>query len=412
MPTPTFTLPQGFDPTEFLPPGLHRDADSARWLMHTITLKTLNDQLDEYGWARLCSRILQRVMGERTAKITHALADRGAIQRTASYCPGVKHKGYRLAARFVDGPFVRVRARDPYFIGRYDLAMQRLQKVEEHGWLPVHHALRYEQRRILTIDSDKAAKVLASLPEKSQAGQQVLVENLHENRFQFSVSSTGRVFNSITGMKRELRHAALRLDGRPVMAVDIVSAQPAFVVAILAPANGVQGPCRYIERPFAAPCLPSLGCLGKHPAKELDSIYEYSDLVFSGKFYEELQTATGIGDRDEVKRLFMRDILAKKGNYPSQFEDVFRERFPVVHACIRQFNKGNHAALINHLQRLESWLVVEQVAPRLLGHVPVVTLHDSIYTTADGIVAVEAAFDEVFDEQGFRLMLKREAMPT
>jgi len=110
-----------------------------------------------------------------------------------------------------------------------------------------------------------------------------------------------------------------------------------------------------------------------------------------------------------VKLAFLRDVLAKRGSYPSRVEQAFRMLFPGVHAFIRAVNRRDHGELIRHLQRLESWLVVEQVAPRLVGRVPCVTLHDAIYSTLRSLTAVEATFEEVFDEIGIHLKLKREA---
>jgi hypothetical protein len=118
--------------------------------------------------------------------------------------------------------------------------------------------------------------------------------------------------------------------------------------------------------------------------------------------------ATGL-DRNCVKLAFLRDVLAKRGSYPSRVEQAFRMLFPGVHAFIRAVNRRDHGELIRHLQRLESWLVVEQVAPRLVGRVPCVTLHDAIYSTLRSLTAVEATFEEVFDEIGIHLKLKREA---
>ena len=65
--------------------------------------------------------------------------------------------------------------------------------------------------------------------------------------------------------------------------------------------------------------------------------------------------------------------------------------------------------MIRRVQRLEFRLVVETVAPRLVGRVPCLTLHDAIYSTVPNLATVEAAFNEVFDVIGFRLKLKREA---
>lgn len=75
--------------------------------------------------------------------------------------------------------------------------------------------------------------------------------------------------------------------------------------------------------------------------------------------------ATGL-ERDAVKLKFLRDVLAKKGRYPSEVEAAFGRAFPNVYRVIRQVNRHDHGELIRLLQRAESWLVIEQVAPRRL----------------------------------------------
>jgi len=118
--------------------------------------------------------------------------------------------------------------------------------------------------------------------------------------------------------------------------------------------------------------------------------------------------ATGL-PRERVKIGFLRDVLAKRGCYPSTVEQAFREAFPSVYSFIRAVNRRDHGELIRHLQRLESWLVVEQVAPRLIGRVPCLTLHDAIYSTMRSLPTVEEAFAETFEALGIRLKVKTEA---
>ena len=55
--------------------------------------------------------------------------------------------------------------------------------------------------------------------------------------------------------------------------------------------------------------------------------------------------------RDAVKKALLRDVLAKKGLYPSPFEDVFQSIFPSVHQFVRWVNRKDHATLIRILQR-------------------------------------------------------------
>jgi hypothetical protein len=115
--------------------------------------------------------------------------------------------------------------------------------------------------------------------------------------------------------------------------------------------------------------------------------------------------------RDKVKLLLMRDVLAKKVRYPSPFEDVFRRAFPSVHRFVCWINQDDHGELIRTLQRLESAVVIENVAPRLVDRFPIVTLHDAIYARTGDQPAVEDCFTETFEELGLELRVKVESTP-
>jgi hypothetical protein len=148
----TFTLPQSFDPLEFLTtPRLQCYADDARWLVSTVLRKTANRDTDPWGRVRLDSRILRRIMyapmmGDVIRNLKH-----GAIE-TASYYAGVKAKGFRLAQRYLGDRCVRRPAVDPRLIGRLEQERQRLDAEERQSlWLPIHYRLDAEQCR-LTID--------------------------------------------------------------------------------------------------------------------------------------------------------------------------------------------------------------------------------------------------------------------
>jgi hypothetical protein len=91
-------------------------------------------------------------------------------------------------------------------------------------------------------------------------------------------------------------------------------------------------------------------------------------------------------------------------------EDAFRNWFPSLWRFVKQINSKDHATLIRLLQKFESWLVVETIAPRLV--IPVVTLHDAIFCACDDIPVLEAGFKEVFEEIGFTPTLKREDWGT
>ena len=227
------------------------------------------------------------------------------------------------------------------------------------------------------------------------------------------MGSTRRVFNSITGLKRELR-SALRIDGEPLGSVDIRCAEPALLAIILTQntppscgktaltyKHGVPG------GPGSLPSLPAPSLAPLVPSLASPDVADFCGLASAGCLYERLVLLSGL-DRPTVKLSFLRDVLAKRGRYPSAVEDAFRADFPTVHRAIRHVNRDDHGELIRLLQRMEAWLVVETVSPRLVGHVPTITLHDAIYSTGDGLPAVETAFLETFEAIGCRLALKVE----
>jgi len=112
-----------------------------------------------------------------------------------------------------------------------------------------------------------------------------------------------------------------------------------------------------------------------------------------------------------VKLGLLRDVLAKRGRYPSLVESAFRQAFPSVYRIIRAVNRDDHGELIRLLQRAESWLVIEQVAPRLLGRVRVLTLHDALFSRRRDVGTVADAFRAVFYDMGFSMGLKCDGGP-
>ncbi|MFH1919780.1 MAG: hypothetical protein ABIP48_07855 [Planctomycetota bacterium] len=401
--TPTFELPRSFVPLEFLSGRLTLRADDARWLVSTVLRKTANRDTDPWGCVRLHSSILRRVMDSHTMGDVIRALENGAIE-TAPYYAGVKARGFRLAKRYLGDRSVRVPCVDPRLLGRLEQERQRWEAGKpKAGWKPIHFLLDAEQRQ-LTIDP-AADDILVTLPEHTRLCQDVLVSRLQRREFSFSVSSTNRVFNAITGLKRELR-GALRIGGEPVGGVDIACAQPALLaleMELHSPTNGPKSRATYKDTPLVtpAPALPHDS--SPSPATPCS----FASLTCSGRLYEHLMGLTGLG-RADVKRAILRDVLAKRGRYPSLVEQAFRRAFPDAYTFIRAVNRPDHGELIRRLQRLESWLVIEKVAPRLVGRVPVLTLHDAIYSTRRCLATVKEAFEEVFEQIGFRLVVKPE----
>ena len=430
---PVLTVPASFEPAEVLPARLCRRADDARWFVHTVATKTAHGETDESGYVRLDSRVLRRVMSKRTQPaVVRALVDAGVIDPPAPYFAGVRAKGYRLTEKTLGERCKLVEVQDRQLAKRLQRERERLQREEASRWLPIHHELA-ESQRALTILS-AAGAILDGLAPEAQLCQRVLVENIERGTLKFTVSNTGRCFNGLTGLKRDLRKM-IRLGGQPIGGADIRCAQPTLLAVLVRLADRRNVPtykrlirplldaldrCPPARRPLSGLSGLLLALSGERagaPPLAADSAL-FESVVLGGDLYAQLVVECREAEvvlpadpeeaRDRVKVLLMRDVLAKNGCYGSPFESVFRGAFPSVHRFVRWINRGDHAELIRTLQRLESWLVVENVAPRLVGRLPVVTLHDAIYARTEDLPAVVDAFGETFEKLGIQLRVKTE----
>ena len=69
-----------------------------------------------------------------------------------------------------------------------------------------------------------------------------------------------------------------------------------------------------------------------------------------------------------------------------------------------------HWRLIRILQRLESWLVIEQVCARFADQHPrefIITLHDAVYVRPTALDMLTTSFHNVFRMLQFHMSLKR-----
>jgi hypothetical protein len=411
-----FRLPETFRPGEFLrSPRLRTCHDDARYFVSLILTKLARGDVDDTGRVRLMAKHLRRVMNFRYYScVVDALLERGAVTRTP-YLVGEQAFGYMLADRFREDRHVRIPVTDPRLIGRLESYHKQAEQERLSRMKPVHTALECQQRR-LRIDGDLAREIITRLPPASNPFdvQGILVADIEDRQFRINVGRYGRVANNITSMKRELR-AALRIGDYPLHHVDISCCQPALIGKAARDRKGMgragtegQGAASIYDVQESTPTK-----------SDLD---DYCQLVQSGEFYDylraQLETRSCLSfTRDELKRRFLADVIAKKkandrgAEYPSAVEDCFRAEFPTVYRFIRDLNRNGfeHANLIRELQRQESRLVIETVAADLLARFPqpfLLTLHDAIFTAPCDIPEVVCAFDSAFHAMNFPMTLK------
>jgi len=402
----TFALPESFVPEEFLTsPKLWRRQDDARYFISLILTKTARRDVDERGLVRLHAKHLESIMYQETySKVIAALRLGGAVERFP-YQVGEKSFGFRLSARFVGDKHVRVPATDRRLIARLNAFHAQAAVERDSRMKPVHRVLAERQTR-LQIHGDEARRILAELPSSCNPFdvQGTLISDIERGEFHCNVGRYGRFTNNITSLKRELRDT-LHAEGEPLASVDIACAQPALLGKIIATMTTAgHEPTRTGGRRKG----------GEQSKGKYDpSVQDFLSLVQSGQFYDfmaERLRESGIS-REEFKRRFLCDVLAKKGRYPSEVETVFRELFPPVYRFIRDVNRDGreHANLVRRLQSEEAGFVIETVAADLVQRhrsMLVVTLHDAIFTTVNEVPNVVQAFHRGFERNGFQMSLK------
>ena len=104
----------------------------------------------------------------------------------------------------------------------------------------------------------------------------------------------------------------------------------------------------------------------------------------------------------------MMNFFGKRGSYPSNVERAFPKSYSGVYGFVRQFNQGDHGALLKELQRVESDLVTRRIGGRLsrAGTGPCISLHDSVFCRRDQLPMVELTFQLQMASIGFSLQLK------
>jgi hypothetical protein len=205
----------------------------------------------------------------------------------------------------------------------------------------------------------------------------------------YSVDNTSHRFHSnITNISKDLR-PYLRINGEPLVNIDIKNSQPYLSTIILTDPKKVSS---MIEDPAFALLLQSL------KVSQSEDVKKYISLVVSGKFYEFLmQEFANAGielSRDETKTQVLRILFARnrppKNPINRKCREIFQASFPTVHRIfskVRGSEKGDKFHSFKRfailMQRLESYLILEVIMKRIYRELPgtiAVTIHDSIMT--------------------------------
>jgi len=226
-------------------------------------------------------------------------------------------------------------------------------------------------------------------------------------------STSGRFHSNVTNCPKGFRQY-LRVNGEPLINIDIKNSQPYLSTIILTNPSKASG---FTENTAFAMMLQTLKVSNNEDVKK------YISLVISGTFYEHLMSefaAAGLPlDRSETKRQVLRILFARnrmpKDATNRKAREVFRSCFPTVHRIFSKvrgnvtgdrFTNFKRFAIL--LQRMEAYLMLDVIVKRIYRELPgvvAITIHDSIMTgvLTNNVEAVKNIItEELTNFVGFR----------
>lgn len=393
-------------------------------LLQIISIVAWHIRKDE-GVARLQMEYLKDQVPQGD-KYLYNLIDLGIVQRTGNYINGVKCYEYSFGSAW-QSKCIDILLNDNYLILR--IAELRFKVEREHKKSIRGHSKQKEFLKLITIDA--GFYEFLELKWTGNINQYNCLKSsamrIVDQDYNCKRDNTSRRFHSnITNMSKDLRNF-LRVDGKPLVNIDIKNSQP-YLSTLL------------FTHPERVACFAKDEQLAKL-LKEIKipksrDIDHYIELVTSGRIYEflmaEFLKEGLILTRKETKRQVLRTLYAKnwkpKNEVNRHAREIFTQRFPTVHRIFSKIRgrrkigeDGNiYNKFVNYkrfailLQRIESHLVLDVIMKRIYKELPGVfamTIHDSILTVNDRDVV--ASIFKIMEEElekfvGFSPRLEKE----
>jgi len=322
------------------------------------------------NFIRAHNTLLRELGGENYAKLLRQGMAWGHIKKTG-YVPKVKATSYMLDSRqryqLTTKAAIRVR-RD--FQNR-----QRETFASKHA---VYRKIAESIDR-LTFDNDAALRYVASIPDlKERQHRANVVEQLLLGVSHWSMDKQGRNYTVMTSVPRDIRRF-FSCGEEPLFVVDISSSQP-LLHALLYPSESDESR-RYkvfVEGgTFWAHMNETTD--GKHDLADEEQKAELKEAIFREVFYAYRESEKGA-----------------KGTYAK----AFKAEFPILWGEInaRKKVKGYKASgkLAKEMQHIEAWAVFDAINALRNKPYPLISIHDAIVTTQNGVGDVTAALRDSF----------------
>lgn len=352
-------------------------------------------------------------------KYIRGLMDLAIITRTGRALKGVASYRYSFAPEY-DSKYIPHPLLNQKLIRRIEAAQEGLRRECAKSVRCHSEQVRYLKQ--LSIDDNYKELLNSKYAEGTEQYNFILksaVRIINEDIFYSVDKTSGRFHSNITNMAKGLR-PYLRVNGQPLVNIDIKNSQPYLSTILLTNPGKVSW---MTENAAFALLLQSL------KVSLNQDVDNYIKLVVEGRLYEYLQgqfAGAGLGlNRDEVKRQVLRILFARnrkpKNEVNRKCREVFTSCFPTVHRIfskVRGRERGdkfhNFKRFAVLLQRIEAYLMLDVILKRIYKELPgvvAITIHDSIMTgiLTNNVAAVHKIMaEELTKFTGFRPQIKIE----
>lgn len=410
-------LPDNFDPLQHLPGHLHKYADHARWLVHTIYRRRWQGKYRDDAFISLHAANLRRILPkEHYRAIIRALIQAQVLECDGIWRRGRKSLGYRLTATYRDQPFHRQEIANPRL--KRKVAQERAKRHEEFT-LPVHQHL-YNHLTTLEIDMEAIRK------RYRKPGRLLLAQMIADKQWYLSADDRGRLSTNLTSLKKTLRRY-LTVKGQELVEIDVRNSQPLFLCLLLVqyyynkgnlssvysftPEEDFRQELCATKFTYAIPSnthtpTPSpspLRCPISLVLPELpEDVNDYIHLVQDGALYENMMRYEGLtvtdDERAKYKKTFFRMLYCRNCRYEEKAKTLLA-LFPNVYQVVKHLKERDYKWLPLALQHIESCIMIHRVARRMMETYPatfISTIHDCLVTLATEKTKVEQVIFEEF----------------
>lgn len=247
----------------------------------------------------------------------------------------------------------------------------------------IHRVEIDQEKAIKTVESEYKKRSLIDLvkAEGRRTFSLAEIEKISSKEIYIKCNKTnGRLDSNFTRLPGELI-PHLTINGKHLIELDIRNSQPFFVAPLFNPKPEI----KKIITGFLGQSFTMLS--ESLQLTKYDDVKLYTSLVTSGEFYQYMMNKfneSGIPyiDREDLKEQIFIIYFGRNGSIRySKAARLFLTLFPHVWDLFTIIKKTDYNKLSILLQRIESYVILQRVAPRIvqdLQDLPFLTRHDSL----------------------------------